>query len=468
MKRKLGKKNHKLFLLFSFLVLVILLLFSYAVYTTFSYDREVYSVAQGSFLYDSDNHYISLEEEASLKQQWNQRYRLSYTVNKEKKSSDLGEDVVIYHENDYKLYVYGSFFEVKTNGDILYHEKKTEIARNSFPGLYKLADRKYLLVGRSIETKNKEISTSHYLIVTIDKSGNAMLLNHELNSKTLATLILETSDFSFDVANERMVIGEEIIDLKKISGSSNQYVAEKKEEKVEEEKKETSTNSSSTDGGNSSNQGNVQYGASGGSSPSAKPEKLNILKSVQVTSINTYTSYIDILYNVVDPKGEFVSIYIDIVGSDNYEEKVILNKTSNRYRLRNLTPNTEYTLTLSYTHKNANEDSILEETASTLKVKTARDRTKVAITKISGSKIYFNVSYDQSYAYQSSNVKIISDNTVVGTMAVNTEEALSTKGYNGMIDTKTALGYEIILQLEDCIYEGEAISSTIKTKYINK
>lgn len=223
MKRKLGKKNIRLFVLFSFLVLLVIILFGYFIYQALTYDKTLYKVAANSFMYDSDNNYVLLENDGELTQKWDKHYYLKV---KDKKKN-MGNDVVVYNDNDFIIYIYGTNYQVKTNGDVIYSNTKVEASRNGSPTFYKLDDRKYLIVGSSIQTDNKEIKTKNYLIIEIDKSGHALLLNNELNIKTLNTLVLKTGVYDFDVANERLIVNENIIDLKKISGSTNQYVDRK-------------------------------------------------------------------------------------------------------------------------------------------------------------------------------------------------------------------------------------------------
>ena len=231
MKRKLGKKNIRLFVLFSFLVLLVIILFGYFIYQALTYDKTLYKVAANSFMYDSDNNYVLLENDGELTQKWDKHYYLKV---KDKKKN-MGNDVVVYNDNDFIIYIYGTNYQVKTNGDVIYSNTKVEASRNGSPTFYKLDDRKYLIIGSSIQTDNKEIKTKNYLIIEIDKSGHALLLNNELNIKTLNTLVLKTGVYDFDVANERLIVNENIIDLKKISGSTNQYV-----EPVEEEEDDRS------------------------------------------------------------------------------------------------------------------------------------------------------------------------------------------------------------------------------------
>lgn len=470
MKRKLGKNNIKLFILFSFIVLLVTLLFGYAIFVAFSYDKKVYNVVKGSFVYDANYNYISLDTDASLQQKWDKKYYLSFTSKGTKKVSDLGKDVVIYNKDDYKLHLYGSMYEVKINGDVLYHSRKTEVARNGASSVYKLEDRKYLVVAKKIYTEDKGIDTASYLIVDIDKNGNALVLNNELNIKTLSTLVLNTDEFSFDVANERLIIDERIIDLKKINGSTNKYV-----EKAEEEESPSPSVSPSPSGGSSNDNDNNNSinnsigGSVSGVVTSPNKDKVNIVKSANLTSVSGYTSYADIFYTVNDPRGEYISVYLDVSGSDGYSQRIVLNKTATKYRLRNLTPNTEYTINFAYTYASEdNTDVLLDEIQNVVKVKTSKNKTKISITKISGSKIYFNVKYDDSYAYSSANAVIYSDNMNIGTVAVDSTAATSSNGFSAVIDVGTSFGYEVVLRLEDCIFEGESVPSTVQSKFINK
>ena len=74
MKRKLGKKNIQLFVLFSFFVILVIVLFVFIIYRVLSYDRNIYDVSNGSFMYDKDNNYVLLESTAKLKQKWDKNY----------------------------------------------------------------------------------------------------------------------------------------------------------------------------------------------------------------------------------------------------------------------------------------------------------------------------------------------------------------------------------------------------------
>ncbi len=474
-KRK--RNNAGLFVLFSFLVLLIIGVFGYALYNTLSYDSTLYSIAKGSFTYDKDYNYVSLAETADLQQRWDKNYYLRLTDNK--KVTNLGNDVVIYNKSDYKLYIYGANYQVKLNGDVVPSSTVVSVSRTGAPSFFKLDDRKYLITGKNIHSEVKGISTKDYLIVDIDKSGNALLLNHETNIKVLSTLKLVTSDFIFDVANERLLVGNDIIDLKKINGSTNQYVEPNLEEITPEvlSNPVTGNNDTVVNGGNSSSGGGGSSGGSVGgivssaAGSSGSSEKLNIVKSAFLTSVTGYTSYIDVSYTVYDPKNEYTSVYllVENVANPGQPIKVVLNKNSTRYRVRNLVPNSEYLISFCYTYVNPdNVDVVLDDVANAVTAKTKKTTSKIVVDRISAGKIYFTVYYDNSYAYDFSNVVLYSDGNNIGTVAVDTTQALSSKGFSSFVSLDTSLGYEIILKLEDCTYQGENVSSDVRTKFINR
>lgn len=473
MKRKYGKKNIRLFVLFSFLVLLVILLFGYFVYRALSYDRTVYDVVAGSFMYDASNNYVSLEEDATIRQRWDQHYYLYIDDGSKTKTTDLGDDVVVYHENDYLLYIYGSNYRIDTNGSVSYSNQKLDVARNASANIFKLDDRKYLIVGSDIHTEGNEIKTNSYLIVEIDKNGKALLLNHELNIKTLSNLVLITTAFEFDVANERLLVGDDIIDLKKVSGSSNQYVEPEEKDDTENKKNEngsTAVDSNTTNSVSGSGSSGVT-GNSGGivsNIGSSVMEKLNIIKSANLTSVVGYTSYIDVFYTVSDPKNEYISVYLIVEGED-YNQKITLNKTNTKVRIRDLKPGSEYSVSLAYTYASeGNSDILMDEVVNVIKVSTKAISSQVSITKLGGTKIYFNVVYDESYAFEAANAVLYSDGVNLGTVPIDTVQATSSKGFSGVIDTGTSLGYEIILRLENCVYQGEIVDVNIQTKFINK
>ncbi|MDO4995878.1 MAG: hypothetical protein Q4E69_01740 [Bacilli bacterium] len=480
MKRKLGKRNVRLFVLFSFLVLLVSGLFIYGIWTSFTIDKNIYTVVSGSFTYDAENSYVKLESQGTLQQKWDKKYYLSVADKEKSKNKvySLGNDVVLFNEKDTTLKLYGANFRIDTNGNVTFNDKEVDIVSNTSPLFYKLDDRKYLMVSKQIVTEKKEIDTKDYLVVEIDKSGNALLLNNELNVKTLSTVTLKTTGYEFDVANEKLLIpnSKKTIDLKKVSGSSNQYV-----EPTKETTTTADTNIASGGGGGGGGGGTTETTTSGSSAATGSAgssiisstttnrlEDLNIIKTARINSVAAYTSYLDVFYTVNDPKNEYISVYLTVEGTDGYENKLILNKDNTRYRIRNLTPNTEYTVSFGYTYASSeNSDILLEDTSGSFIIKTSKNQAKITINKISANKIYYTVTLDQSYAYEFANIVAYTNNVPIGRDTINITQALTANGYSSVITCDSAFSNKVLLKLEDCKFDGEDVESDIQTTFIN-
>ena len=467
------KNNTMLFVLFSFVVLLVIILFAYGLYRTLSFDRTIYKVKAGSFMYDKDYNYVSLKNAATIQQRWDKNYYLK--EEDQGKVTNLGNDVVVYNKEDYKLYIYGVNYQVKTSGDVVYSDTVVEVARNGQAAFFKLDDRKYLITGSKIASEKSGISTKDYLVVDIDKSGNSLLLNQELNIKVLSTLILKTDSYSFDVANERLLVGNDIIDLKKINGSTNQYV-----EPTDEDEKDKDSGSNGSGGAGGSNDGTAGGGAAAGGGGSSGGNtfvggggggsNITINKSIALSSVVGYPSYIDVNYIVNDPKNEYVSVYLlvqDVKEEDaDAAQKYVLNKTGTMYRIRDLAPNSEYKISLCYSYISpSNVDITLDEVANVVIARTKRISTRIQITRISGRNIYFTVYYDQTYAFETSQVVLYNeDGRSLGSVDVVRSDAASSKGFSGVITASDNLRNIVTLKLENCTYNGSVIDAGIQAK----
>ena len=112
-------------------------------------------------------------------------------------------------------------------------------------------------------------------------------------------------------------------------------------------------------------------------------------------------------------------------------------------------------------------DVLIDEVANVVSTRTKSTSTRIVINKLSGRSVYFTVYYDPSYAFDSANVVLYSDNNNMGTVTVDSIQASSTKGFSGVITTDMSLGYEVILRLENCVFQGEDVAIDIRTKFVN-
>ncbi len=474
------KKNNKIiFGLFAFLVTLIVILFGVILFEQIIKKNETYYVPKNSFGYDDYNNYFTVDSDAKISKRWDDLYYLTYNSNSEIYEKKLGTDSVVYNENENKLYVFGDNYKVLDNGDVLYNEKYLEIPLSN-ESFYKLDDRKYLIVSGTIatetsETESNDIATRKYLVVEMDKSGNFLLLNNELNLKILGAKSLKYGNNLFDVAHETLLVNGQVINLKKINGSTNEY----KDPVVEDEENEnnnnngngdiTIINNNNTNNNVINNNGGATIINGGGNIPNKGNNggtELTIINSIQLTSVVSYPSYVDVYYSVVDPKNEFVSVFLLIEG-DNYENKIILSKNLTRYRIRNLNPNSLYKISLCYSYYDEGKD-IRDEVVNVISTTTKNINSKIKVNKISNNSINFTVFFDDAYAFETSYVVLTIDSQEIERILVNPSEAVSTSGFNYTVTVPNGIGYEIVLSLDDCVYEGEKILCNTKTKLINR
>ena len=104
------------------------------------------------------------------------------------------------------------------------------------------------MIDSDIKTSDESLKTTNYLIVELDKQGNAILYNNSLNVKVFSATKLITTSYTFDIANELLIYENETVDLNKILGTTNQY-------KEEEKNEDDSGSGSGGAGGNSTGDG---------------------------------------------------------------------------------------------------------------------------------------------------------------------------------------------------------------------
>ena len=217
--RKYDGKMKKTMIIIGVLFVGIVIIFSLFLKKAIDVGKTAYVVASNSVMFDKDLNMITTVNDGTIRVKWAGDYYLLY----DDKEYDLGTHSVVYHANNGDISLYGKYYEVNSDGEVKTIKGENNIKSSVNSKFYKLSDRKYLIIDRTIESKSSSFFTSNYLIVNLDKLGNAMLLNDKTSYKTIVPTVLRTSAYSFDIANEKLNFGGEDIDLKKIIGSTNEY-----------------------------------------------------------------------------------------------------------------------------------------------------------------------------------------------------------------------------------------------------
>ena len=219
MKRKYDIRNKRNFVIIMLLSIIIIGIFSLFIYKYMHTSKVVYNIPASSVVQDTNKNFIDIDDNATLKTRWNDSYYLTY----QDKKIGLGKRVIAYNTITSEMKLYGKFYEITEDGKIVENNDETILANTTDTKFYKLADREYLLIDRQIVSEDRSIDANNYLLVELDRMGNAKLSNNKLNLKTITPTKLVTSKYVFDIANESLKYGNLDIDLKKIIGSTNQY-----------------------------------------------------------------------------------------------------------------------------------------------------------------------------------------------------------------------------------------------------
>lgn len=488
--RSLAAGNKKRFAIFAIIIIIIIILLITCLRLALNHEVEEYRIESNVTLYDSEYEPLQPEEAGTITKKWDGNYYL--TLDNTNETYKLNPEVVSYNGNNSQVTLYGDVFKVLLDGQVEKYSKDTTIRNTSEDAFYKIADRQYLMISNSIKNEFGSISTSKYLYIIIDKSGNTLLLNNEIYARTINPIVLSTSSYRFDIANEKLIVGNEEINLKDIIGSTNEYV-EKEEEKdmdwqnlipeynggTSENGSDNSGNGQNADGSVINNQGGAQSGTNAGTSGNAgnggdtiinnsnsSTNQTPLSKSVSLRGAIATSSYIDIEYAVQDPQNRYQTVYafVEAVG---YENTIALDKNATTYRLTDLEPNTEYKITLGY--KEITEDNeVVDNIEDVLSVRTTKINASIDITRVStgSKKVYFNLKLDQNYAFDYAKIALYVDGIKESDMKVNLTEAVKTDGWSNVLSYEN-YGSEITLQLEGTSHDGSVVETNIQAKYRN-
>ena len=402
--RKYDLRNKRSFLIVGIIAIILIVIFSFFIYKFIKIGNVEYKLDSGTVIMDNNNDSMVLKENATLKMKWTGNYYLKFDDSK--KEEVLSPNVISY--DDGKIYLYGKFFEVRNKDDIVITKDETKIDNISTPRFYKIEDRKYLLVSGSIISSDSQISANDFLLVELDKSGNAKLTNNKVNLKTISKTTLVTSTYEFDINNELLKFGDDTIDLKKIIGTSNQYKED--DSKGSGDGTEDGTGDGTGNGGGNAtgqtNTGNVVTPDSKGEVVNNKDNKINNdnkpddTKKPQatVTSVVGVTaSYnnINANYVIYDPYNNYTSTFVEVRNSSGaLIKKVNMSKSGNSVILDNLDYNSTYTLLFKYSYTENGEEkynTYYEET-----VNTKSPKYYITLNKVSNisKTVSYNVNLD--------------------------------------------------------------------------
>lgn len=487
--RKLNVKNKIFIIIFALVIFAIIFILVRAISYANKKDSS-YQIDNQSILFAEDTSIVDTSSGGKIEKKWDDNY---YYVS-DNNSLSVGKHPVIYNKGNDGVSVYGKVFQIFQNGNI--EEKQVlESLDSKISSFYKLDDRMYLIVSDSIYTEDKTIYVSNYLIVYLDKQGNASLLNDAINVKTINPMILYFDDYVFDIANESLIVNDKTIDLKTVIGSTNEYV---KVEKIEEEEKEKDLNeeklvdsynklvnnftqyannhqytASASNQINYNNNTVINY--SGSNKPSSSTpvtpatNKSNIMKKISLRGAVSGTSSIDVSYVITDPEDKYQAVYLLVTGyinKTNTTQKIILDKYDTGVKLTGLEPNNEYTIALGYIEVVGNdgaENSLVDSIEDIINVRTSPIQYSFTVDKIAGGYVYFNYKMYEDFAFESADIGLYINDYEVGKVKVDYGKMISSNGFSSKIKLEEGNVYE--LRIENAIYNDQKIDVDINYKF---
>ena len=489
--RKLNTKNKMFIAIFSIIVLSMTLLIVVAVVQATKNARTVYDISSNSAIFDSETNLVDTSSGGTIAKRWDESY---YYLNNNEEKYEIGNNPVVYEKATEELHIFGKNYQVQPEGNIIENTEVVDINDLSKTNFYKISDRVYLVVSPEIYNKDKSIYASKYLIVYIDKKGNASFLNDSINVKTINPTVLNFDKFTFDIANEKLIINDKSIDLKAINGSTNEYVPKKENADVDVDIKDFANKynelvnsfqqyvdkSSTIIGANQEVINSLNFiitDSSGSSGDTVKPETVikpginltRITKKASLRGAVAHPTYIDVSYSISDVADQYQVVYLIVTGTINGEkttEKIILDKYSTGYRVNGLTPRYEYTISLGYVEKIKDmngEEVPTDSLEDVINVRTTKPDISLEITKISKGYVYFNFKMTKEYALDSATVALYGDGLYVNSEPISPVEALKPEGYTGKIKLSEASIIE--LKLEETKYSNQKVELNIKKKF---
>ena len=363
-----------------------------------------YTIATGSVIQDVNKNYLNTSEEGELRIRWNDNYYLVY----QDKKINLGKKVVVYNTITGAIKLYGKFYEINSDGKIVSHNGETVLSNNKEAKFYKLDDREYLLIDKSIVSTDRSINASNYLLVELDKMGNAKLSNDNLNLKTVSSTTLVTSDYKFDIANEKLSFNNLEIDLKKIIGSSNEY---EEEQEIPAEVDDSGTGEGNGSGGNATKEETKNEKID----PVKIEEIKNRAKSTSIVRIIPGLKQIDVDYVIYDPYNEYISVEARIHKTDGIDV-IPLPKNDTHVVIGNLKANTTYrNVEFIYTTINEKTGEVEEHYINDpIDITTKMPVFEISVYKYASTnkELTYKVTMPSDYKVSEINVKLTFNNKV--------------------------------------------------------
>ena len=445
-------------------------------------------ISSNEILFDKETRRIDTSRGGVVQERWNGDY---YFVSNEGDTTLLGESSVIVSDVDNELNILGKNVLIEPSGSFVEGDGITTTELDN-KGFYKLADRKYLVVAGAIKNDDDTIYAEKFLIVFLDKQGNASFLNDVINVKTINPTNVLFGEYNFDVAREKMVVGDIEVDLKAIFGSTNEYLDSTEEEENEQsnilkdnlESLADAYNDLVMDFSKYAGSVNANIGATNVVSNtivinaaawgSSRNDSMNNLvistRRADIRGVVAGPNYIDVGYTVTDPNNVYQAVYLLVTGEVDGEmitQKILLDKYNISHRISGLTFKSEYNISLGcieVVKDDEGKDTLIDGIVDVVNVRTGGGSAEIDVYKVANGNVYYNFSLREGMAISEGVLVLYEDDEKVFSTQIDVERARSSDGMSGMFQIGEAAFYEI--RLEGVVYNGYNVELNVNKKFV--
>ena len=461
----------------------------------------VYAVTAGSTVYDGDNAQVDMTAGGQIRLRADGKY---YLTTETGDTYCLGEQAVYYDQNTAVLHLLGDGYRVYSDSSVKKISGETQISDLVSTAFYKLGDRRYVLIAPEITDSTGTVRTSQYLFCVLDRAGNALLLNHEINYKTTEATVLYAGEDAFDIAEEMLLFGGSTIDLSMIFGSTNEYNAIKEAREGEEQQDtieltikggsggDGGTGGSGGDGGSGGSGGMGGDGGSGGLGGSggsggaggaggtggtgvsgSASSYADGRYSMNLSGVTQYVNMLNVYYNVVDPFGNYGTVFLVVRPSEGTEQEIeagtqtiVLDVDASSVGVYGLNPDTRYTLELCYVPVEANATSQIDDV---MRVETLAIEHQIYVMLLADGQLTVNVRLDSRYQVDSARLYLdVGTGAASAWQDVDIAAAVSAAGWTTTLTyTDSYYGALLNLRFADVKYAGADIELSNTTSLID-
>ena len=407
MARKLSSKVKKSFGIFSGVVLAGMGGMGGAVVRAAGTVSDQYAMEIGSLVYDNAYSRINLEGNGEVHRELNGNWNLKVDGGEK---YDLGKKTVAYEPQSGSLKVFGGGWQFKEDGTVVKLSNFEEIPLTE-SGFIKLSDRKYVLVGDDIHDASGKVTADGFLYIIADKAGNAHMMNDVMNVTSMDEMILNEGDFQYNIAEETLALGENVVDLQSVMSALN--VVE-----------------------DPFNLGRKKYaytirGGNGGSiNGSSQSQNITGRMGMYIKSIDKSSNKLVVHFRINDTFGNYGEIEVRVKPSSGSGKEIIkrVGPDDEEVTFDQLTAGKRYTVTIGYYDE---EEDGEFRSMDVVRATTEDVSISFYITQVNSDDVCYSVQLDEDYVTSFTRVVIHNHTDMEDIFSVDDAK----EGYAGTIST---------------------------------